>query len=113
VDPNQPKHQNSDHDSEDDHELLNRFATAEAKQLFLYMLWFSFALGVGIGIEVVVSFLEDYPKLHFVAFVLDALGRFLLICDAIVLALAALVGALLAIDKLLNRMRVDVIAIAR
>jgi hypothetical protein len=58
-------------------------------------------------------FLEEYRKLEFVRRVLGLLGKFILLCDAIVFALFVLVASLLAIHSLLRLIGVDVVAMAK
>jgi hypothetical protein len=93
--------------------FLDRFASTEAKHVLRATPWFICAMVVGIAVEIVVSYLEDFPKLHFVTWILALLGKFILVCDAVVFALFALVAALLACDSLLKQVGVDAVAICR
>ena len=94
-------------------QFLERFATVEARRVLSVTKWFLYAAIVAIAIEVLVSFLDEYPKLTFVTFVLDWLGRFVLVCDAIVFALFVLVATLLAIHTLLMLLGINVVSIGR
>jgi hypothetical protein len=98
---------------DDPHRGLRRLISDEGERLFEYTKWFVGALGAAIGIEVLVSFLEDFPKLHFVTNVLDILGKFTLLCEAPVLGLVVFVGTLLACQTLLNLIGIDVVKIGR
>jgi hypothetical protein len=96
---------------EDDIErFLDRFATREAWVIFIVTKWFVYAAVAAIGIEVLVAFIEDFPKLYFVTVVLDMLGRFILVCDAIVFVVFVIVATLLAVNTLLKLIGIDVVA---
>jgi hypothetical protein len=96
---------------EDDIErFLDRFATREARVILIVTKWVLYVAVAAIGIEVVVAFLEDFPKLYFVTVVLDMLGKFILVCDAIVFVVFLIVATLLAINTLLKLIGIDVIA---
>jgi hypothetical protein len=58
---------------------------------------------------VLVAFLEDFPKIHFVTVVLDMLGKFILVCDAIIFVVFLIVATLLAVNTLLKLIGIDVI----
>jgi hypothetical protein len=96
---------------EDDIErFLDRFATREARVIFIVTKWFIYAAVAAIGIEVLVAFIEDFQKLYFVTVVLDMLGRFILVCDAIVFVVFLIVATLLAVNTLLKLIGIDVVA---
>jgi hypothetical protein len=102
------------HDDDDEIErFLKRFASREARRVPAVTKWFLYAAVAAIGIEILVAYLDEFPKLHFVTFVLDWLGKIILSCDALVLAVFVCVATLLAVDSTLKLIRIDVVAGAK
>jgi len=93
--------------------FLDRFASIEARRILKVSQWFLYTAVAAIAIEVLVAYLDEYPKLAFVTGVLDRLGKFVLSCDATVFAVFVLVASLLAINELLKLVGIDVIGAGR
>jgi hypothetical protein len=93
--------------------FLDRFATREARLILVVTKWFSFVAFVAIGIEVLVAILDDFPKLHFVNNILDALGKLALMCDATIFSVFLVVATLAAVHRLLTLIGIDLVAFAK
>jgi hypothetical protein len=104
----------SDHNGENPSEqLIARFAAIEARQVLQVTRWFLYAAVAAVGIEILVTYLEQFPKLIFVTIVLDLLGKLILSCDAILIAVFVVVATILALNTLLMIIQIDVAAFVR
>jgi len=110
-------HEHAPHGREDNEDgieqFLKRFAARELRLIMWVTIWIFFVAFVAIGIEVLVTVLDDFPKLAFVRNTFDMLGKLALICDATVFSVFLLVATLTAVHRLLKLIGIDVLAVLK
>jgi hypothetical protein len=105
-----PREPNDENDAE---RFLSRFASKEARQVIQITKWFVAVAIAAVGIEILVTYLEHFPKLYFVTIVLDLLGKLLLSCDAILIAVFVVVATILTLHSVLKLIHIDLVALAK